>query len=148
MARIRPELFLMVIFMATLPGPQPFAQDSKRGEHERWARDEGIPEIIQLREQEDYAGAFTLAQEVERWIPRDPRLAGLWQDISVVRTIETTPEGADVYMRNYRDVSGEWKYMGGTPIADIRIPRGLKRWKIEKEGFVTLDMFHVSTNGI
>ena len=57
MAQIRPELLLMAIFMATLPGLQLFEQDSKRAERERWARNEGIQEIVQLREQEDYAGA-------------------------------------------------------------------------------------------
>ena len=62
----------------------------------RWAREEAIPEIIRLVEQDNYAPAFTLAEEVERVVPDDPLLADLWPQLSRTRSLNTTPRGADV----------------------------------------------------
>jgi dienelactone hydrolase len=115
-------------------------------DQDSWARHEGIPEIIRLARQEDYMGALSLAEKVERLIPKDPELIELWEEISVVRSIESSPEGADVYMKGYRDIDGEWKHVGRTPISDLRIPRGLKRWRIAKEGFATLDVTRADYN--
>ena len=48
----------------------------------------------------------------------------------------TEPEGADVYYKEYSDVGGEWRHLGRGPLKDVRLPRGIIRFRIEKEGFV------------
>jgi dienelactone hydrolase len=82
--------------------------------------------------------AFDLAKEAERYIPKDSALIKLWPVIARNATFETTPDGANVYWKDYNDVKGEWQLIGQTPFKDVRIPRGFLRLKIEKSGFRTV----------
>ena len=105
----------------------------------RWAREEAIPEIIRLVEQDNYAPAFTLAEEVERVVPDDPLLADLWSQLSRTRSLNTTPRGADVYFKHYEQPEDEWTYLGLSPLQAARLPLGLLRIRVQKEGFETFD---------
>jgi serine/threonine protein kinase len=103
----------------------------------KWARQEALPMITKLVEQNDYLAAFFLARQVEKYIPEDPVLLKLWPDISRSYTVRTEPEGTDVYYKEYSDIEGEWLYLGRSPLESIRFPRGDYRWKLVKEGFET-----------
>jgi hypothetical protein len=103
----------------------------------KWARQEALPMITKLVEQDDYLAAFFLAQQAEKYIPEDPVLLKLWPDISRSYTVRTDPEGAEVYYKEYTDIEGEWLYLGRSPLENIRFPRGIYRWKLVKEGFET-----------
>jgi len=103
----------------------------------RWARQEALPMITKLAEQNDYLAAFFLAEKVEEYIPEDPILLKLWPEISRLYTVRTDPDGADVYYKEYGDIEGEWLYLGRSPLESIRFPRGDYRWKLVKEGFET-----------
>ena len=103
----------------------------------RWARETLLPEITRLADQDRYAAALALARQAERYIPTDPQLARLWPVISRLISVNTTPPGADVYIKDYHAVDSEWTHLGTSPLADIRIPPGLFRWKVEKTGFAT-----------
>ncbi len=105
----------------------------------RWARDEAIPEIIELIEEEQYIPAFQLAQQAEKRIPNDPLLTDLWPKMSRTVSIRTDTPNADIYRKNYDDVSSSWEYLGKSPIDSIKIPFGYFRWKIEKQGYQTLE---------
>ena len=111
-----------------------------RSAKRRWARDTAIPKIEQLAEQGKYADAFSVAVAAELYIPDDPTLASLLAEISVVRSITTTPPGANVYLRKYGAIENDWKSLGKTPINSARIPRNYMRWKIMKDGFETVDL--------
>ena len=50
-------------------------------------------------------------------------------------TIETDPAGADVFLKDYRAVAGDWNYLGKSPLEKVRIPFGYFRWRIEKQGY-------------
>ena len=43
----------------------------RRATRAKWAREQGIPRIMELAGAADIDGAFTLAREVERAIPKD-----------------------------------------------------------------------------
>jgi serine/threonine protein kinase/formylglycine-generating enzyme required for sulfatase activity/dienelactone hydrolase len=103
----------------------------------RWARNVALPEIVKLIEQDDYLAAFSLAIKAEKFIPKDPMLAELWPHISRDFSIITTPASAKVYYKEYSDIESEWQYLGRSPLESIRFPRGVYRWKIEKDGFET-----------
>ena len=72
-------------------------------------------------------------------IPAERRLAELWPDVSDEISIETIPVGADVYMKEYSAVDSEWEYLGKSPIEQATVPRGLKRWRVERAGFADLE---------
>ncbi len=106
----------------------------------RWAREELLPKVDQLVEAgwENYIAAYKLAVEAETHLPQDPRLAELLKKIAANISIKTEPPGANVYMKEYSAPESEWKYLGVSPIEKIRLPIGLFRWKMEKEGYETV----------
>src|SRR5208283_4009936 len=80
----------------------------QRNREALWAREVGIPQVSQLYDQGKYGAAFALATRAEKAVPNDPALAKLWPVISYQMSINTTPEGVDVYRREYNDPNSEW----------------------------------------
>jgi eukaryotic-like serine/threonine-protein kinase len=128
-------LALALVLALTLAGVWSLRQARKV----RWAREQLLPEIARLIEKEDYATAFALAREAERYMPGDPALAKLWPQLSTDISIQTKPDGADVYAKPYAAVREEWQRLGRSPIDRVRVPQGLMRWRVTKEGFHTLE---------
>jgi dienelactone hydrolase len=107
----------------------------------RWAREEALPEIERRIGNNDVwrnlTDAYSLAEKAEEYIPRDPKLAELFSKCSLNINIKTEPAGAKIYMKEYKAPDSEWKYLGVSPIEKIRVPVGIFRWKMEKEGYET-----------
>ncbi|MDP9262806.1 MAG: protein kinase, partial [Acidobacteriota bacterium] len=104
----------------------------------RWANEQAIPQIAQLMDKSQFFAAFRLARKAERYAPGDPTLARLRLNFSVPATVETEPAGADVYVKEYSDVKGDWEYLGKSPIR-LNLPLANYRWKVEKSGFETIE---------
>ena len=107
-----------------------------------WAREKLLPAIARIVEENDVwrnlTPAYRLAEQAEKVIPNDPRLAELISKCSLKINIRTEPAGARVFMKEYGDPDGEWRYLGVTPLEKIRLPVGIFRWKLEKEGYETV----------
>ncbi|KKM23169.1 hypothetical protein LCGC14_1617910, partial [marine sediment metagenome] len=106
----------------------------------RWARQEALPEIERLIEENwrDFTEPYKLAEKAEEYIPNDHKLAELFSKCSLNINIITEPQGAKIYMKEYKSPDKEWEYLGVSPIEDIRLPVGIFRWKMEKEGYETV----------
>ena len=106
----------------------------------RWAREEILPEIERLVEENwrDFTEPYKLAVSVEEYIPNDPKLAELFSKSSLNINIKTEPPGANIYMKEYKYPDSEWEFLGVSPIEKIRLPVGIFRWKIKKEGYETV----------
>jgi serine/threonine protein kinase/predicted esterase len=104
----------------------------------RWAKDQAIPQIAQLMDKGQFFAAFRLARTAERYTPDDPTLARLRLNLGASRTVETEPPGADVYVKEYSDVKGDWEYLGKSPIR-LNLPLANYRWKVEKNGFEPIE---------
>ena len=103
----------------------------------RWAKEEALSEIGRLIDVNwrDFTDAYDLAEEAEKYIPNDPQLAE-YIDVSSVRiNVTTEPEGGSIYIKEYDRPEEEWVYLGVTPIDSLRMPIGIYRWRIEKEGY-------------
>ncbi|HXW07148.1 MAG TPA: protein kinase [Vicinamibacterales bacterium] len=131
--RVAIPVFLILVGMGTL-----LTVSLYRASRVRWATNL-LPEISRLADQDQYGPALALALEAERYIPGDSQLAKLWPVISASISVNTTPPGATVFMKEYHDVGGDWTQLGTSPLENIRIPHGLFRWKVEKAGFATRD---------
>jgi dienelactone hydrolase/predicted Ser/Thr protein kinase len=118
-----------------------------RGTRIRWARNQAMPEIVRLVEEENYIEAFQWAKKAEKYIAQDSLLLNLWSQISRVASLHTTPEGADIYWKPYEAVDREWDHLGLTPIDSIRVPRGYSRWRVVKAGYEQIEMAASSTEG-
>jgi len=105
----------------------------------RSARQVALPEAMRLADLDRHGEAFLLAHEAERTIGGDQVLDSLWPRISRKITITTTPAGADVSL-SIIGGDGAWHSLGRTPLVNIRVPRGVFRWRVEKAGFDTLDI--------
>jgi serine/threonine protein kinase/dienelactone hydrolase len=110
----------------------------KRYRDQRWAREVAVPQISQLADQGKFGEAYSLAVKAEKSIPGDSALAKLWPIISYQLSVNTLPSGADVYREDYADASAPSEPVGRTPFKNVRQPRGMFVWKIEKPGFGTV----------
>ena len=104
------------------------------------AREEILPEIERLVETSwrDYTDAYKLALEAEKFIPGDPELTELFSKSSLNINIKTEPAGAHIYIKEYKSPESDWEYLGISPIDSVRIPIGIFRWKMEKDGYETV----------
>ena len=104
---------------------------------EQWARQEALPEIERLLNQDQYAAAFTLARQVQPVLGSDPVLTRVMPLISVPASFTTEPGEAEASFKPYGDVEAPWEPLGKTPLSKIRLPRGAFRFRFEKEGYAT-----------
>ncbi len=105
----------------------------------RWARYEALPEIERLGDREDYGRAFDLLQRVRPLIPNDPTFQRLWNQSTRSLRIRSEPSGATVSWMPYEAPSATWTLAGATPL-DVRAPRGLLRFRIEKDGLEPVEI--------
>jgi dienelactone hydrolase/predicted Ser/Thr protein kinase len=115
-------------------------QAERQSSRTRWARQEALPRIMELVESEQEFAAFQLANQVRDVIPDDPLLGRLWSDITVTTSVLTSPPGADVLLKAYGDLDGEWEHLGRSPLRDIDLPDAFCRLQIQKEGFELIEV--------
>jgi serine/threonine protein kinase/formylglycine-generating enzyme required for sulfatase activity/dienelactone hydrolase len=108
---------------------------ARRSARVHWAHQTAIPEIERLAQKGADDAAFSLARKVDTVVPGDAMLKKLWPEVSLEIAVHSDPDGADVYVKEYRAVDSPWEYAGRTPIAHFRVPFGLLRWKAQKQGF-------------
>jgi dienelactone hydrolase len=147
----KPGILVPVIFMAIiLLGTIIFFLN--RHSKIKWAKEKAIPEIERLHNEDDQVQAFNLVQKAEKYISKDPKLRKLSSLVTSYLTVLTDPPGADVYIREYSDIKGEWKRLGTTPIDSAKFPgaslsnmtRLFFMMRIEKPGYE--DVLAVSSN--
>ncbi len=113
----------------------------------KWAREEALPEIEQLWNEFNVSAAFNLVQETKKYLLEDPKFKKLADWVTGRITFLTDPVGANVYVREYSDIDGEWKHLGKTPIDSLEVPAFLfYRVRIEKPGFE--DVMAVAYTGV
>jgi serine/threonine protein kinase len=114
-------------------------EEKQRQAKQRWAREHVLPEITRLLDAGDIFAAFAAALEAEKLLPDDPALLALWPKISVMIPVETTPEGADIYVKPYLKPTADWQHLGKSPLAQVRLARDAYRWQVRKDGYSTLE---------
>ena len=110
---------------------------SYRSAKVRWARNQALPQALDLADQANYPEAFALAVQAERYIPSDPILARLLPKISRTLSIRSDPADADVWINSYRGSDADWRHVGRTPLDNLRIARDIFRVRLSKAGFDT-----------
>jgi dienelactone hydrolase len=105
----------------------------------KWARDVAIKEAEGLIESGFYFEPFNLLKKAEKYIPKDTILRKLLAEVSSYQTILTDPPGADIYLKEYSDIAGNWIYMGKSPIDSLQLPKATTyRFRIYMAGYDTL----------
>ena len=96
----------------------------------KWALETALPEIERSLEKQDYTGAFKLVEQARPFIADNPRFQSLSARTVGVISVETTPPGAQVFIRDYNDLNAKWEPVGNSPLNATKVAQGLKRWKI------------------
>jgi dienelactone hydrolase/tRNA A-37 threonylcarbamoyl transferase component Bud32 len=106
----------------------------QRSEKRHWAREQAIPEIARLTGDHKPVAAFLLMQKAGHYLPGDPQLAQIAEDLTHVVSVKSTPPGALVEIKDYLSPADPWFALGTTPLNDIKIPTGYLRWRVSKAG--------------
>lgn len=114
----------------------------RRNQNIRWAKEQALPEISRLTNQQKFEEAYVLARKAEQFIPNDPEFKDQWKTFSEPLIIHSDPAGADVYREPYAaDEKSAWQYIGKTPIEKEVLPLGWYRYKFDKPGFEQAVLF-------
>jgi hypothetical protein len=62
--------------------------------------------------------------------------------------VDSSPPGADVYVKGYMNVDDAWLHLGRTPLAAAAVPTGYLRWRIAKDGFTPTERAAYSIGGL
>jgi hypothetical protein len=104
----------------------------------------GLEEVRALLEADQVAEAYARAKEIEPAFTDDSLRSELWNAVTRTVDVNSAPAGAEVYMRPYNSTEDDWELVGRTPLEDVRVPLGLPRFRLEKDGFRPLN---VALNG-
>lgn len=107
-------------------------------------RDTTLPQIKRLSTAGHNVAAMTLAAGARRYLPGDPQLATLWDQVSAPGTLDTTPAAATLEIKDYLTPEAPWTVQGETPLPQMRMPLGAVRYRISKTGFETFEGFYQS----
>jgi formylglycine-generating enzyme required for sulfatase activity/dienelactone hydrolase len=114
----------------------------QRSGRDRWARRQALPEIQRLVEADEVMGAFRLAEQVRPILASDPSFQKLWLDVTagVLASVKTEPKAALVSWKPYSEPDAAWRRLGETPLEGLELPRTLLRFRIEKPGYVPVEL--------
>ena len=131
-ARRRPVYVLAMALLLLAVGVSTWSY--QRSQKRLWAREQAIPEIIRLKDQQKPLAAHLLLQQVERVLPDDSHLAQLRQALTHEASVRSSPPGASVAVKDYLSPGDAWFTLGTTPLDKARLPSGYLRWRVSKPG--------------
>jgi hypothetical protein len=134
--RPRITIPILLVIVALLAGGSWLVRGAVKA---RWEREQVLPHVMQLAEQNRNVEAFALAREAQRYIPNDPVLEKLWPRVTRLLSIESQPEGADVYWKPYAAKDAQWESLGHSPIKEARVPNAFLRLRVQKAGYGTFE---------
>jgi hypothetical protein len=106
----------------------------------RWVHDVAVPELQKMAMDRNGVAFYKLAQQAERYTPGDPALKqietlNLWP-----LPVLTTPPGADIFFRGYRDNQGNWEQLGKTPMENLQLIDAQYAMKLVKDGYEPVEL--------
>jgi eukaryotic-like serine/threonine-protein kinase len=125
------------VALVVLTGAAVFSWTSVQREHQRVA-----DEVTGLIRKGDLTSAFILAKTAGSAIKEED-----WSAMSSVVSVATSPPGAEIRWKNYSTPDAEWQVLGQSPLSGVRIPMGVLRVQVSKDGFETLESVLVKWNG-
>jgi len=127
---------IAVVAIATFAG----MEWRNRSVRVNWGRNIALPEAGRLINDDKLMDAYLLLQEAGEVIPEDPLFHELRTKCSKDIAINSTPPGADVYVKSYHELDGGWHHLGTTPIDSVWAPYTYVRWRVVTEGYEPLEL--------
>jgi len=110
-----------------------------------WVRQIVLPELQRLLDEasplqpKESFRMLDLYEKAAKYLPDNPKVKEFFPKCVRDFPVKTIPDGVRVFVKEYSFPERPWRYIGTTPIEKIRLPRGFFRWKMEKEGYETLE---------
>jgi eukaryotic-like serine/threonine-protein kinase len=106
----------------------------------RWVHEVAVPELQKLALDRNGVAFYKLARQAERFSPGDPALKQVETQNIWPFPILTTPTGADVFFRAYRDTQGNWEHLGRTPMQNLQLVDSQYAMKLVKDGYEPVEL--------
>jgi eukaryotic-like serine/threonine-protein kinase len=145
---LRPGRLRAAIVTAVILGAGVWFGPGRQMRERRWAREQGIPQLLALAERGQWDSAYTLARRVEAANPRDSLFRALRPKFARRVSIHTNPPGATVWRKEYTASDSAWMPLGKTPLDSVLLSLSsagvlylnANRLRIELPGYRTLDL--------
>ncbi|MGB2636526.1 MAG: protein kinase [Candidatus Acidiferrum sp.] len=106
----------------------------------RWVHDVAVPELQKMALDRNGVAFYKLAEEAHRYSPGDPALKQVeTQNLWPFRVL-TTPPGADIFFRSYRDNQADWERLGKTPMEQLLLIDAQYAMKLAKDGYEPVEL--------
>lgn len=111
------------------------------GRRTAWAKREALPGVVRLMSRSRPLAALQLLRTAESYLPESSELIWIKDQLvpAAPYSIETTPAGADIYVREYADGDNldlsRWEFLGRSPLRTNRLAIGYYRLEAIKKGF-------------
>lgn len=147
---LRPRWARAAIVAVVILGALAWLGPGRHARDRRWAREQGIPQLLALAERGQWDSAYTLARRVEAANPSDSLFRALRPKFARRVSLHTTPSGATVWRKEYAAPDFAWTRLGRTPLDSVLLSLSggsgtgfflnANRLRIELPGYRTLDL--------
>jgi eukaryotic-like serine/threonine-protein kinase len=97
----------------------------------RWVEAEALPQIARLVNESRMLAAVDLLRQAEEYDPASPAVLRMKDELALSDSVlETTPDGADIYIRDYAGDDASWQLLGRSPLRTNRIPIRVSSYRI------------------
>jgi formylglycine-generating enzyme required for sulfatase activity/dienelactone hydrolase len=103
---------------------------------------EGLPRLGRLAQERKYVEAFELAREIERIAGVGVVSDKTWESIARTVSVTSQPAQASVSMQPFGS-DLEPRFLGVTPLDDIRVPRGPVHWRVQHDGYLEAELVSI-----
>ncbi len=101
-----------------------------------WVNNFMLPKMQDFILKDDNVAAWLTSSKIDSFAPFFSTISGEDDDISSLANIKTQQDGVSVSWTAYGQLD-EWRFLGKTPLKPTRLPRGILKFKLEKEGYET-----------
>ena len=145
---LRPARIMAAIVVGVALGGGMWFGPGRHMRERRWAREQGIPQLLALADRGQWDSAYTLARRVEAANPRDSLFRALQPRFARRVNVHTKPPGASVWRKEYAAPDSAWMLLGKTPLDSVLLSLSgggslflnANRLRIEVPGYRTLDL--------
>jgi eukaryotic-like serine/threonine-protein kinase len=150
---LRPSRVATAIVGAAILGAGVWFGPGRQLRERRWAREQGIPQLLGLADRGRWDSAYSLARRVEAANPRDSLFQALRPKFAGRVNLHTSPPGAAVWRKAYAAPDSAWLLLGKTPLDSVLLSLSgngsgslffnANRLRIELSGYRTLELVGV-----
>jgi len=101
-----------------------------------WVNNFMLPQVKEYISNDDNVSAWLTSSRINSFAPFFSSVSENSDDISALANIKIQQDGVSVSWKAYGQ-NDEWRFLGKSPLKSVRLPKGILKFKLEKEGYET-----------